>query len=176
MKIDLESPLGEVAFVVGTALDRAGIVAILTGAGAAAFHAPASGAQSLDFVIELYTPGCDAEQALFELGYERRGSVYFHDSNPLVLGFPPGPLRNGSVWETHRDGGNVLNVLSPTDSCLERLAEYAARGEESALRQAIAVARAQRACLDLERVRRWSRAADERETRYRFEQGLQDAT
>jgi hypothetical protein len=51
----------------------------------------------------------------------------------------------------------VLNVITPTDSCRDRLAAFYHFHDRSALEQAVAVFAAQADRVDLDVVRSWSR-------------------
>lgn len=162
MTIDERTSLTDVAFEVGTALHECGVTAVLTGGSAATFHAPeAYQSRDLDFVIEVHAHGAQAERALERLGYRREGNVYRHALSPLLLEFPPGPLMVGrdpiERWDTHRRGRQVLNVITATDSCRDRLAAYYFWRDWSGLEQALAVARARRDRVDLDRIASWSR-------------------
>lgn len=156
--ITSRSSLVDVAFEVGTALDRAGIVAVLTGGSAATFYAPkAYQSRDLDFVITLH--GTGGEAALKTIGYVRETDYYVHPRSPFPLEFPPGPLMVGddhiTRWNTVRgDADRLVHVLTPTDSCRDRLAALLFWNDFSGLEQALAVWHA-RPEVDLEIVRDW---------------------
>lgn len=161
MKITARSSLREVAFCVCTALDRIGVEAVLTGGGAATVYAPrAVQSFDLDFVLEVYSDEGKPGKVLEALGYRRRGQDYLHAASRFQLEFPPGPLAIGSEritsWNTMRRARGVLHVLSPTDSCRDRLAAFYFFRDRSALEQALAVARQQRSRIDLGAIRSWS--------------------
>jgi hypothetical protein len=144
------STLTDVAFAVCTALDDAGIKAILTGGSAATFYAPdAYQSSDLDFVIT-FRGGGDGAGALAALGYRPEAGAYVHRESQLPIEFPPGPLMIGddhiTRWATvERGGGERLHVLSPTDSCRDRLAALLFWQDFSGLEQALAVFRRGRA-------------------------------
>jgi hypothetical protein len=162
--ITRDSSLREVAFAVCTALDRAGVTAVLTGGGAATLYAPAA-IQSfdLDFVLEVYSDAKSPGKALEALGFRREGHDYRHRTSRFQLEFPPGPLAIGDErierWSTLREGADVLHVITATDSCRDRLAAFAFYHfqDRSALAQACAVYAAARKAVDLKRLRDWSR-------------------
>ena len=156
--ITATSTLADVAFAVCTALERAGFVVVLTGGSAATFYAPdAYQSKDLDFVIALR--GSAGEQALKAIGFERKGDYYLHSASPFLLEFPPGPLAIGedqvTTWSTIRRQGEVLHVLSPTDSCRDRLASFLFWNDFSGLEQALAVFRARRDEVDWRVIRDW---------------------
>ena len=122
------STLTDVAFDVCTALAEVGTRAILTGGSAATYHAPdAIESDDLDFVITLYGDGTSAA-AVATLGYRLEASMYRHPLSRFTLDFPAGPLAIGddfiSRWATARGGDGLLHVLTPTDSCRDRLASF----------------------------------------------------
>lgn len=155
------STLSDVAFEVCTALDAVGFVSVLTGGSAATFHAPdAYQSDDLDFVLTLQGKG--GEQALESIGFRRRGNFYVHDRTHLTLDFPPGPLAIGedlvTRWNTARRKGKppgLVHVLTPTDSCRDRLASFLFWNDFSGLEQALAVARAKPGEVDLGLVSDW---------------------
>jgi hypothetical protein len=156
--IGASSTLTEVAYAVCTALDHARFTAVLTGGSAATFYAPeAYLSDDLDFVLALR--GTNGESVLKQLGYERRGDFYVHPSSRFSLEFPPGPLAIGDdlirTWSTFRRRGEVLHVLTPTDSCRDRLASFLFWNDFRGLEQALYVYRAQRRKVDLESIRAW---------------------
>ncbi len=158
--IESTSSLTDLAFVVCTALDRQGFHAVLTGGSAATYYAPeAYQSGDLDFVITL--KGTGGEAALAALGFTRKGDFYRHPRSPFLLEFPKGPLAVGDElihsWSTVRRGDEVLYVLSPTDSCRDRLASFLFWSDFSGLEQAIAVFHARAHEVDLHVIEDWCR-------------------
>lgn len=154
------STLADVAFAVCTALERAGYHVVLTGGSAATFYAPdAYQSDDIDFVIT--RRGHAGEEALASLGYVRKGDFYKHPDSRYPLEFPNGPLAVGddliTTWKTVRRRGEVLHVLSPTDSCRDRLASFLFWNDFSGLEQALAVFRACPKQVDLELIEDWCR-------------------
>jgi hypothetical protein len=160
--ITAASTLVDVAFAVSTALDRAGITAVLTGGSAATFHAPdALQSDDLDFVVTVHSAGdARGEAALVRLGYARRSDYYVHAASPFPLEFPPGPLMIGSdhvtSWASERRGREVLHVLTATDSCRDRLAAFLFWNDFSGLEQSLAICRARRKDVNIAVVRDWA--------------------
>ncbi len=154
------SSLTDVAFAVCTALDRRGFHAVLTGGSAATYYAPlAYQSGDLDFVLTLR--GTDGETALAGIGFTRKGDFYRHPHSHFLLEFPNGPLAVGDdlirSWSTARRDDEVLYVLSPTDSCRDRLASFLFWNDFSGLEQAIAVFQSRRSDVDLTIVEDWCR-------------------
>jgi hypothetical protein len=154
------SSLTDLAFAVCTALDRKGFHAVLTGGSAATYYAPdAYQSGDLDFVITL--KGTEGEAALVSLGFVRKGDFYRHPRSQFLLEFPNGPLPVGDdlikSWSTVRRGDEVLYVLSPTDSCRDRLASFLFWNDFSGLEQAIAVFHARPNEVELNVIEDWCR-------------------
>ncbi len=179
MTIRTESDLREVAFAICTALDEIGVIAVLTGGSAATIYAPhAYQSSDLDFVIELHADAAPSDEALVSLGYTRRANYYVHDRNPLTLDFPPPPLMIGEdlirKWDTIREENNRLHILTPTDSCRDRLAHYLFWKDLGCLEQALAVAKAQEKRIDLESIRSWCGRERKEELFRDFERRLRE--
>ena len=160
MTITSGSSLREVAFIVCTALDALGVKAVLTGGSAATVYAPvAIQSEDLDFVVQLHKPGVHSADLLASLGYRLEGSSYVHQTNPFFLDFPAGPLMVGGdlvqQWNTLREEEHLLHILTPTDSCRDRLAGYLFWNDRGSLMQAVAVALAQTDRVDLQLIQSW---------------------
>ena len=158
-----DSSLIDVAFAVCTALDAAGIKAILCGGSAATFYAPeAYMSADADFVMTVDIPLAEVAPILAGLGYHREGRIFVHDVAAFSVDFPPGPLAIGrdivSEWATVRRAREVLYVISALDAVRDRFMHYLAWNDYSGLMQAIDVARAQRANIDVEAFRAWTEA------------------
>lgn len=160
--ITAKSSLTDVAYAVCTALDRVGYRAVLTGGSAATFYAPeAYQSFDLDFVL-VFSADAGGAEALRALGFSERGGTYRHARSRFSLDFPRGPLAIGdeliTAWSTVRRRREVLHVLTPTDSCRDRLASWLFWNDFAGLEQALAVWRARRDDVDLKVIARWCRA------------------
>lgn len=154
------SPLPEVALAVGGALRRHGIRAVLTGGACVSIYTDGTYvSRDVDFVIQNAPTQGQVDDALSELGFQRNGDRYVHDTIPFYVEFPPGPLAVGGDFnvrpvELRAPDGPVL-ALSATDICKDRLAAFYHWSDHQSLTQAVAIAGRQR--LDLADLRRWSR-------------------
>jgi hypothetical protein len=160
-----------------SALDRAGIVAVLTGGSAATVYAPhAHQSRDLDFIIESRAEDSDAGMVLESLGYRRVQDHYEHSENPLLLEFPQGPLSIGGelirTWDTMRDKQYRLHIISPTDCCRDRLAGFLFWRDRGSFEQAVSVGRAQKRRVDLEAVRTWCDSEGHADDYQEFERTL----
>jgi hypothetical protein len=158
--IDETTTLTDICFIVCTALDRSGIVAVLTGGSAATVYAPeAYQSRDADFVLTVRSDAAEqGSNILLHLGYEERGGTYIHAKSVFTVEFPRGPLAIGddliTSWDTLAHDERVLHILSRTDCVRDRLAWYYYDRDISALFAAIAVAKS--GPYDVERVREWS--------------------
>ena len=162
MKLGPETSLRDVAFEVCTVLDRAGTTAVLTGGGAATLYAPeAIQSLDLDLVVTVHGNEGASARALESIGYRAKAQFYEHVSNPFFLEFPPGPLAIGDEliesWDTLVEGDRLLHVLTPCDSCRDRLVAFYHFRDLSSLDQALAIHAAQMEHMDLAVIREWSR-------------------
>lgn len=163
MTLTSRSSLVTVALAVGAVLRRRGITAVLTGGACASLHTDgAYVSKDADFVVRGVVRQAALDGALGELGFERQGDRYVHPRVRFYLEFPPGPLAIGSDLdvepiEIDRGWGPAL-ILSPTDSCRDRLAAFYHWRDWQSLRLAVRIARANG--VDLKAIERWSRAED----------------
>jgi len=162
MTIDANTSLQELAFIVGTALEKAKQTAVLSGGGAAQIYAPDDyRSRDLDFVLSFFSSDSKSRTALEDLGFQRIGRNMVHAVCPYTVEFPPGPLSVGddtlTVWDTLRRDELVLNIISPTDSVRDRLAAYLHWNDLGSLESALAVAKAQKDRIDLGLIEDWCR-------------------
>jgi hypothetical protein len=165
--------LDQVAFVVCSAFDRAGVVAVLAGGGAAAFYAPASEmTRDLDFVLHFELFGMPKASIIEDLGFtpSNAAGTYKHEDIPFTLEILSGPLEVGDellhCFETLRRGESVLHVLSATDSVKDRLASGEYFHDLSAIRQAAKIAKSH--AVDLASVRSWCESEGATRTHEQF--------
>jgi hypothetical protein len=155
------SSLTDVAFAVCSALDRAGVTAVLTGGSAATVYAPdAYQSRDLDFILQFGAAiSPPSAKPLLDIGFVPlgRSAMFGHELLPYTLEFPAGPLAVGAevltAWHTLRDERGLLHILSPTDCVRDRLAGAIHFRDFSSIRQAVAVASRQR--VDLEQIEQW---------------------
>lgn len=159
MLIQPDTSLRELAFEVCDALHRHGVVAVLSGGGAATLYSDEQYlSKDLDFILT-YHGGSKSEKPLIDLGFELVGQSYRHPATPFFVEFPDGPLSVGddliTDWATLVDHGRTLHIISPTDSVRDRLAAYLHWNDANSLEVALAVARRQ--TIDLALVEDWCR-------------------
>lgn len=174
--IEPNATLREVAFAVGTALDRAGISAVLCGGSAATFYAPnVYQSEDLDFVLTFGTDGAVVKGALAALGFRFENGLFSRPDVHFTVEFPKGPLSIGAETvkdvATVREGDKVLHVVTPTDAVRDRLNKFAAWDDFTALRAAVGVALAQD--VDLAEVRAFMHREGQGVFRARYDEALQ---
>jgi hypothetical protein len=157
LKIQATSRLADVARVVSQTLLENGILAVLTGGACASLYTRGAYMSSdLDFVIG-DIPSRVLDRVMQTINFTRVGNIYRHPETEFFVEFLPGPLGIGRDLEIKAvpwGGKSPLLVLSPTDSCRDRLAAFYLWNDRQSLRVAVRIAL--RHTIDLETIRRWS--------------------
>ena len=160
--ITASSTLQEVALTVAAVLSERQIRAVLTGGACVSIYTDGLYvSKDVDFVIESAGPGLQRrlDEALARLGFARDGDRYVHDLTPFFVEFPPGPLSIGADLRITpvavKVGAATALLLSPTDSCRDRLASFYFWDDRQALDLAVAIAR--RHDVNFRAIRRWSK-------------------
>ena len=152
----------EIAARVSQALERAGIVATLSGGGAVSIYSHNEYESSdLDFITTARNEAI--AKAIAELGFRRvpGARAFDHPGSDFYVEFPPGPLAFGETVVRDGDvpllqtGFGPLRVVTPTQSVMDRLAAYVHWSDRQALDQAIVVARRQH--VDWSALEEWAR-------------------
>ncbi len=157
MTLTGDSTLQDVALAVGAHLTQRGIRAVLTGGACVAIYTGTYVSKDADFVLQSNVRQRALDEALSELGFERRGDRYVHPEVPFFIEFPPGPLSIGDDLAIHPvelPGQTAAFGLSATDSCRDRLAAFYHWNDRQALRLAVEIAQKQPVDFDL--IRHWS--------------------
>jgi hypothetical protein len=160
--ITASSTLQEVALTVAAVLSKHRIRAVLTGGACVSIYADGLYvSKDADLVIQSVFPGLQRrlDEALASLGFARDRDRYVHDLTPFFVEFLPGPLSIGSDLRITpvevKVGAATALLLSPTDSCRDRLASFYFWGDRQALEFAVVIAR--RHHVDFRAIRRWSK-------------------
>jgi len=176
VRITPATSLVDYCFIVCTAMERAGTQCVLTGGSAATFYAP-NAHQSLDadFVIMKSAKGDGATAALSELGFtQSQSGLYKHAESVFTLEFPAGPLGIGddliAAWDTIRRDGQVLYVITRTDSVRDRLSSFYYYSDRSALSAAVDVAKS--GPIEMGIISAWSRREGQMPRFREFEERL----
>ena len=152
----------ELAAVVCDALERRGLVAVLSGGACVMIYAGGRYVSAdLDFVVAAHGRAAEVDAALAGLGFRAAGRVYSHPELDLCVDvgnrWPPAVGRQIlKLPAARRVSGHRLRMLSPTDCVKDRLAAFYYWDDRQALEQAVLVSLARR--VDVREVGRWSRA------------------
>ncbi len=93
MTLTRDSTLPQVALAVGAQLTRRGIRAVLTGGACVSIYTGTYVSKDADFVLQSNTQQQALDDALRELGFERRGDRYVHPGIRFFIEFPRGRSR-----------------------------------------------------------------------------------
>jgi len=173
-EITPKSTLRDVAAIVSSSLEQAGIAATLSGGAAVSIYSDNQyQSKDLDFVTAAML--ADVSPVLGALGFVHMGVPRMSQfSHPLVewyVEFPPTPISFGHLYVTHEQCAIIelpagrLRIVTPTQSVMDRLAAAIAWNDAQSREQAILVAANQE--IDWEELRRWY--ANEGETDEEFE-------
>ena len=171
------SPL-ELAAIISKTLEGAGLTAVLSGGAAVSIYTDGRYESSdLDFVSSEQISKLAA--ALAPLGFTQTGGRHFeHPNSDYYVEFPPGPLAVGGLpitaWDRlHTDLG-VIQVLSPTQMVMDRLAAFIHWNDPPSLDQAVLIA--QKHSLDWKSVEDWISREGGQEEYETFRRALRRAT
>ena len=147
--ITANSTLQEVALTVAAVLSEHRIRAVLTGGACVSIYTDGLYvSKDADFVIQSAFPSLQRrlDEALASVGFARDADRYVHGLTPFFVEFPPGPLSIGADLRITpvevKVGAATALLLSPTDSCRDRLASFYFWSDRQALEFAIVIARA----------------------------------
>ncbi len=157
-KIRRDSGITEIAALVSEALERARITAVLSGGAAVSIYTEnAYRSRDLDFVSSESLERI--EEVLSELDFERVSIRYFtHKDTDFFVEFPSGPLSFGDEivrdWARLETAAGVIQIITPTQCVMDRLAAFYHWNDPQCLEQAVAVATSRD--VDVNAVKDWS--------------------
>ena len=149
LSITASSTLQDVAAIVSSSLERAGIAATLSGGAAVCIYSNNEyQSKDLDFVTAALI--ADLTPVLTGLGFVHTGVPRMSQfSHPLVewfVEFPPTPISFGHLYVTHEQcailelPAGALRIVTPTQSVMDRLAAAIAWNDTQSREQATLVA------------------------------------
>src|SRR6185503_205652 len=113
----------------------------------------------VDFVLAGDIAQDQLDRAMRSVGFTRRRDRYIHSDHEIFVEFPRGPLAIGDDSKIRpariSKGRATALLLSPTDSCRDRLAAFYHWNDRQSLNVAVEIARRHR--VNLAKIRRWSR-------------------
>jgi len=159
MTLSQRSSLGAVAAAVASSLRGQGIDAVLTGGACASIYSGgAYHSRDLDFIVVGSVSQATMDSAMAASGFARRGDRYIHPRARFYVEFPRGPLAIGGDHRvrpvTRPTAHGRIRMLSPTDSCRDRLAAFYHWGDRQSLTVAAWIAARNRVAMAA--LRRWS--------------------
>jgi len=148
-RITANSTLRDVAAIVSSSLEHAGIAATLSGGAAVSIYSKNEyQSKDLDFVTAALI--ADLAPVLTELGFDHtavpRMSQFAHPLIEWFVEFPPTPISFGHLYVTHEQCATLelpagtLRIVTPTQSVMDRLAAAIAWNDTQSREQAILVA------------------------------------
>ena len=148
-RITASTTIEELAAIVSSTLEAAGISAVLSGGAVVSIYTNNEYESSdLDFISSEATTRI--AEAIGPLGFKKKGRMFSHPRTSLFVEFPPGPLaigdeliRAAEVGEK-RTAAGTIRLLTPTHCVMDRLAAYFHWNDLQSLDQAVMVASSQR--------------------------------
>lgn len=134
----------ELAAIISQALQRAGVTAVLSGGAAVSIYSENRYQSSdLDFVTSERIANVVA--ALSPLGFVKGSDRHLsHPDSEFYVEFPPGPVAIGGTviteWNQLETEFGTIQILSPTQVVMDRLAAYIHWNDPPSLDQAVMIA------------------------------------
>ena len=174
-RITASTTLEELAALVSTTLEAAGISAVLSGGAVVSIYTNNEYESSdLDFISPASTS--KIAEAIAPLGFKRKGRMFSHPRTPFFVEFPAGPLaigeeliRPADVAEKRTPAGTI-RLLTPTQCVMDRLAAYFHWNDLQSLDQALMVASSQK--ISLAKLDAWAKREGASEKLKTFKQRL----
>jgi hypothetical protein len=174
-RVNASTTVEELAAIVSTTLEAAGISAVLSGGAVVSIYTNNEYASSdLDFVSSERTSRI--AEAISSLGFKREGRMFSHPHTPLFVEFPTGPLAIGDELIRESDvaekttAAGTIRLLTPTQCVMDRLAAYFHWNDLQSLDQAVMVASSQG--ISLAKLEAWATREGESEKLRKFKQAL----
>ena len=174
-RITASTTIEELAALVSTTLEEAGISAVLSGGAVVSIYTNNEYESSdLDFISPASTGRI--AKAIASLGFKREGRMFFHPRTPLFVEVPAGPLAIGDelirateVGEK-RTAAGTIRLLTPTQCVMDRLAAYFHWNDLQSLDQAVMVASSQK--ISIAKLDAWAKREGASEKLRKFKQEL----
>ena len=150
--ISRASDVAEIATLISEALEKSGIGAVLSGGAAVSIYTNnAYISRDLDFVSSASLDRI--EEVLSGLGFTKAEGRYFvHEDTDFYIEFPAGPLAVGGEilrqWNQHETPAGPLQIITPSQCVMDRLAAFYHWTDPQSLDQAVAVAKSCEVDLD----------------------------
>lgn len=158
MKITKASTIKEIAALVSQALNDKGLSAVLSGGAVVSIYTDNKyESKDLDFVTAEQIR--DLESVLLALGFQKvNGRHFSHSQTEYYVEFPSSPLALGDElvqsWDELKTKAGTIQILTPTQCVMDRLAGFYHWNDKQNLDQAVMVAK--KCNINLSRVKQWS--------------------
>ena len=151
----------ELAAYIQDTLHNQGIRVVLSGGSAVSFYsANRYVSRDLDLINTSFTRRSKIKSAMNALEFQEKGRYFVSSETQFFVEFPDGPLSVGDepVKEVSEFvlATGTLRILSSTDCVKDRLCAFYFWNDRQGLAQAVLVARSQK--VDLQEIKRWSKA------------------
>lgn len=162
-KITRSTSIIEVAAIVSTALTEAGLEAVLSGGSVVTIYSKNEyQSYDLDFVTAENIK--DLKAVMDQLGFKKGNGRHFtHPYSNYFVEFPSAPLAIGNEpvksWDVLKTKAGTIQILTPTQSVMDRLAGFYAWKDHQNLEQAVLIA--SRHPVNLTKIKTWSKAEEE---------------
>lgn len=157
-KISAKTKLDELAGFVAGHLRNQGIQVVLVGGAVVTIYSKNEyQSKDLDFISP--NDHHELNQAMLKIGFERRGKNFFHPDTEFTVEFPTGPVAIGNENPVIAEGEiklktGTVQLLSPTQCVMDRLAWFYHYNDRQCLDQALAVAKNNK--INFDKVKTWS--------------------
>ncbi|MBC7371346.1 MAG: hypothetical protein H7326_07270 [Bdellovibrionaceae bacterium] len=158
MKITPKLNLQQLAFIVSEQLHKRGIQATLVGGAVVTIYSDNEyQSRDLDFISPHEHK--DITNAMSEIGFERHGKNFVHKDTNYTVEFPSGPIGIGNESPVKGEAElktklGTLQILSPTQCVMDRLAWFYHYSDRQCLDQALAVAKKHK--IKFDKIKKWS--------------------
>ncbi len=157
-EISITTSLKDLALIVCSRLKEDRIDAVLTGGAVVSIYTE-NLYESFDLDFISHSPISDISASLLKLGFKKtKGRYYVHPNTDFFIEFPSPPVAVGNkplkeFREIKTDNG-YLNLLTPTQCIMDRLAAYYHWNDQQSFEQAVSVAKSHQ--INFEEVEEWS--------------------
>jgi hypothetical protein len=157
-KIQRGLAVEKLAAIISEALSKADITAVLSGGSVVSIYSVNEyESADLDFVTDESIH--EIAVVMESLGYRRTSRHFEHKESEFLVEFPPTPLMVGHLhlktWGRVKTDVGVIQILTPTQCVMDRLAAFYHWSDRQCLDQAVMVARRHR--VDLDAIGEWSK-------------------
>ncbi len=169
MSITHHSSLEEIAAIVSEALTAKGLEAVLSGGAVVTIYSKNEyQSNDLDFVSPESIK--ELEEVMRSLGFQKEGRHFTHPNTKFFVEFPAAPLAVGNQpvkkWDQLKTAHGTIQILTPTDSVMDRLAGYFAWKDKQNLDQAVMIAL--RHPIKFSKIKAWAKTENEIEKYEKF--------